>query len=106
MGRKGSTRAGSGIRVAGLFAGIGGIELGLDAAGHETLFLCELDQGAQRVLRAAYPHVPMEPDVRFLDPKVIPQVDLLTAGFPCTDLSQAGRTAGIDGEQSGLVPTM
>lgn len=90
------------MKVAGLFAGIGGFELGLHAAGHETVLLCEIRPGAQAVLRAAFPHVRIDPDVRNLGP--IPRgVELLCAGFPCQDLSQAGRTSGLDGEQSGLI---
>lgn len=90
------------MKVAGLFAGIGGFELGLHAAGHETVLLCEIRPGAQAVLRAAFPHVRIDPDVRNLGP--IPRgVELLCAGFPCQDLSQAGRTSGLEGEQSGLI---
>ncbi len=89
------------LRVAGLFAGIGGIELGLSASGHKSRLLCELMPAAQRVLAAHFPSVPLHDDVTTLD--ALPEVDLVAAGFPCTDLSQAGRTAGIRGAQSGLV---
>ncbi len=89
-----------GLRVAGLFAGVGGIELGLRGVG-EAEFLCEIDPAAQRVLRARFPDVPVEADVRELE--TLPAVDLVAAGFPCTDLSQAGRTRGIAGSASGLV---
>lgn len=90
------------LRVAGLFAGIGGIELGLSRAGHETELLCELDGAASAVLRAHFPEAPLHADVRTL--RALPKrVDLITAGFPCQDLSQAGRTAGIAGARSGLV---
>jgi DNA (cytosine-5)-methyltransferase 1 len=87
--------------VAGLFAGIGGIELGLQRAGMHAELLCEWWDPAQAVLRHRFPGVPVESDVRQL--KRLPRVDLVTAGFPCTDLSQAGRTQGISGEASGLV---
>lgn len=89
------------LSVAGLFAGIGGIELGLHQAGHRTTMLCELEPGAHGVLAAQFPRVELHRDVREL--KSVGQVDLLTAGFPCQDLSQAGRTAGIGGRNSGLV---
>lgn len=89
------------VRAAGLFAGIGGIELGLERAGWATEFLCELDQSAQRVLTARFPGVALTGDVRRV--RSLPDVDLVAAGFPCQDLSQAGMTAGIDGAQSGLV---
>lgn len=89
------------LAVAGLFAGIGGIELGLHDAGHETALLCEWDGTARRVLEHRFPTIPLACDVAELDS--IPRVDLVTAGFPCQDLSQAGRTAGIRGTRSGLV---
>jgi DNA (cytosine-5)-methyltransferase 1 len=87
--------------VAGLFAGIGGIELGLHRSGHKTALLCEIDEAAQRVLQAQFPEIEVVDDVRKIDR--LPRVDLVAAGFPCQDLSQAGRTAGISGAQSGLV---
>ena len=90
------------LRVAGLFAGIGGLELGLSRAGHETLLFCEIEPGARAVLSARFPGIPAEEDVCKL--RALPKgVQLLTAGFPCQDLSQAGKTAGIEGSRSGLV---
>lgn len=87
--------------VAGLFAGIGGIERGLAAAGGQTELLCEYWDPAKAVLAERFPNVPLVSDVR--DLKSLPKVDVVTAGFPCTDLSQAGRTGGIAGKASGLV---
>jgi len=89
------------LRVIGLFAGIGGIEVGLHAAGHSTELLCEIDEGAQAVLRAHFPGTPIVGDIRDIDR--LPAADVVCAGFPCQDLSQAGRTAGISGRNSGLV---
>lgn len=93
------------IRVAGLFAGIGGIELGFQQAlgdAVQTELLCETWDAAQAVLRRRFPDSELHPDVREF--RSLPAgVDVLTAGFPCTDLSQAGRTAGIGGLASGLV---
>jgi DNA (cytosine-5)-methyltransferase 1 len=89
------------LRVAGLFAGIGGIEHGLHLAGHETELLCEIDESARAVLAHHFPNVTIVSDIRDLNS--VPPVDLVTAGFPCQDLSQAGKTAGIGGTQSGLV---
>lgn len=88
-------------RVAGLFAGIGGFELGLQRSGFEAELLCEWWDPAQTVLRQRFPDTEIVGDVQELDQ--LPDVDLVTAGFPCTDLSQAGRTKGIAGEASGLV---
>lgn len=92
-------------KVTSLFAGIGGVELGLERAlGSDlaTLAFCEWWEPAQTVLRERFAGVPIEPDVR--DFARLPDgTTLVTAGFPCTDLSQAGRTAGIEGVNSGLV---
>lgn len=88
-------------RVAGLFAGIGGIELGLQGVGMHTELLCEWWAPARAVLGHRFPDVPIAPDVR--DLAELPPVDLVTAGFPCTDLSLAGSMKGIRGEASGLV---
>jgi DNA (cytosine-5)-methyltransferase 1 len=87
--------------VAGLFAGIGGIELGLERHGGTAELLCEYWEPAHAVLSHRFPGAPLVGDIR--DLRALPRVDLVTAGFPCTDLSQAGRTRGITGDQSGLV---
>lgn len=87
--------------IAGLFAGIGGIERGLALHGGEAELLCEYWDPAHRVLAARFPDVPLVEDVR--DLRSLPKVDLVSAGFPCTDLSQAGRMDGINGRASGLV---
>lgn len=88
--------------VAGLFAGIGGFEKGLAASGHHTELLCEIDPLARAVLEARNPGIRLHDDIRTLS--ALPRrTDLVVAGFPCQDLSQAGRTAGIEGARSGLV---
>lgn len=92
-------------KVAALFAGIGGVELGLERALSneiETLQFCEWWEPAQTVLKARFRDVPVHGDVREMK-QLAEGTTLVTAGFPCTDLSQAGRTAGIAGENSGLV---
>ncbi len=90
-----------GLSVVGLFAGIGGIELGLHQAGHKTLLLCDFDGASQRVLIERFPGVPVVGDVREL--VALPEADICAGGFPCQDLSQAGRTQGILGGNSGVV---
>lgn len=88
--------------VVGLFAGIGGLEHGLHDHGWHTELFCETDPAAQAVLNERFPGVPLVPDVAKL--RSLPQsTEMVTAGFPCQDLSQAGRTVGIHGERSGLV---
>lgn len=90
------------LPTVGLFAGIGGVELGLSRAGHETLLLCEFDPAATAVLEERFRGTKRTSDVR--DLRSLPkETELLTAGFPCQDLSQAGKTAGISGLRSGLV---
>jgi len=85
-----------------LFAGIGGLELGLQRAGHEAVVLSEIWDPAVAVLAVRFPEVPNLGDIS--EVKALPRdVELVSAGFPCQDLSQAGQTAGIGGNRSGLV---
>lgn len=90
------------MKAVGLFSGIGGLELPLKQHGVETLLLCDSWAASRKVLASRFTGVPIESDVRQL--QALPEeTNLLLAGFPCTDLSQAGRTAGIRGAESGLV---
>jgi DNA (cytosine-5)-methyltransferase 1 len=97
----GAEERASTLTAVGLFAGIGGIEYGLHLAGHQAIQLCEIDPGARAVLRTHFPGIPIRKDIRRL--RTLPKADIVTAGFPCQDLSQAGKTTGIRGSQSGLV---
>ena len=90
------------MKIAGLFAGIGGLEVGLDSAGHRAVLTCESWAPARAVLQERFQAVPNHPDVTTL-PDLPGGIDLVTAGFPCQDLSQAGRTVGIGGSRSSLV---
>lgn len=90
------------MRIAGLFAGIGGFELGLRAAGHEAVLLCDILPQSKAVLAARFPDVEYRGDITSI-PGLPSDVDVVTAGFPCQDLSQAGLTAGLEGERSGLI---
>lgn len=92
------------MKCVALFAGIGGIESGLEASGFETVFLCEIDPAAQRVLRKRFPNAHLVGDVQEIE--VLPDCDILTAGFPCQDISQAGPKKGIEGARSGLVKNL
>lgn len=91
------------LRVAGFFAGIGGIELGLRQAGHEPFWFCENDPAASAVLRRHFEKATFTADIR--DVRALPSgVDVLAAGFPCQDLSSVGPALGIDGgSKSSLV---
>lgn len=88
------------MRAVGLFSGIGGFELGLAEAGIATELLCESWEPATSVLRRRF-DTDLVGDIRKL--RALPSAEVVTAGFPCTDLSQVGRGAGIDGTESGLV---
>ncbi len=90
------------MNIVSLFTGIGGVELGLHRAGHETRLMCEIDSGAAEVLSHRFPGIPLHRDVRTLN-KLPSSADIVTAGFPCQDLSQAGGTKGLTGRNSGLV---
>lgn len=90
------------MNVAGLFAGIGGFELGFGRAGLHTSLVCDVLPTAKAVLAERFPTVDYCDDVREL--RSLPKdIDVICGGFPCQDLSQAGRTAGLEGERSGLV---
>ncbi|WP_189438707.1 DNA cytosine methyltransferase [Pseudovibrio japonicus] len=87
-------------KVLDLFSGIGGMTLGLQEAGYETVAFCEIEPSARFLLQHHWPNVKIYDDVteaEFSEP-----VDLVAAGFPCQDISQAGKRAGITGERSGL----
>jgi site-specific DNA-cytosine methylase len=91
------------LTVGSLFSGIGGLDLGLERAGMRVVWQCEIDKYARRVLAEHWPGIPCYPDVRELGVTIIPErVDVLCGGFPCQDISTAGRRAGIHGERSGL----
>lgn len=89
------------LAVAGLFAGVGGLEQGFHDEGHQSVLLCDADQRAREVLALRFPRAALSDDVRAL--KALPECDVLTAGFPCQDLSQVGRRRGISGPNSGLI---
>jgi len=90
------------MRVGSLFAGIGGFDLGLERAGFQTAWFCEQDEFCQQVLTKHWPGVPIYDDICQLKGQDVEPVDILCGGFPCQDLSVAGRGAGIEGERSGL----
>ena len=93
------------MSVTGLFSGIGGFELAFSQAGFESQFLVEVDPAAKAILEARFPKVDIHPDV--LNLVDIPQsTTILTAGFPCQNLSMAGDKSGIEGSKSGIVGKM
>jgi DNA (cytosine-5)-methyltransferase 1 len=95
------------LRVLDLFSGIGGFSLGLErTGGFETVAFCEIEPFPRAVLAKHWPEVPCYEDVRTLTAERLAadgiSVDVLCGGFPCQDLSLAGRLAGMDGTRSGL----
>lgn len=85
-----------------LFAGIGGNSLGLERAGMRCVAQVEKDPWALRVLAKHWPDVPKIGDVRDAGSHNLPAADLIAGGFPCQDISYAGRGVGITGSRSGL----
>ena len=93
------------MRMLDLFTGIGGFSLAaswvwgneLDLAG-----FCEQDAYCGKVLKKNFPDVPIYPDIKELRGEWFQDIDLITGGFPCQDISVAGKGAGIDGDRSGL----
>lgn len=95
------------MRVLDLFSGIGGFSLGLERAGMDTVAFCEIEPFPRRVLEKHWPGVPIYEDVRELTHEGlirdgIGDIDVICGGFPCQDLSFAGKRAGLAGERSGL----
>lgn len=91
------------ITIGSLFSGIGGLELGLEWAGlGPVLWQVETDPYARAVLAAHWPEVERFDDVRHIEPAALAPVDLICGGFPCQDVSSAGKRAGLGGTRSGL----
>lgn len=90
------------MRVGSLFAGIGGFDLGFERAGFDVAWCVEWDKAAQAVLRRRFPNAQVYGDIRQVDPAQLAPVDVICGGFPCQDLSVAGKRAGLAGERSGL----
>jgi len=94
------------LNVLSLFAGIGGLELGLERAGMTTVGQVEINPFCQQVLAQHWPGVPRHDDVRtavqWWQSEPRPAVDVVCGGFPCQDISNAGGRAGITGARSGL----
>ena len=85
-----------------LFAGIGGFDIGFERAGMECKWQVEIDDYATRVLEKHWPNVHRERDIRECGKHNLEYVDVICGGFPCQDISYAGRGAGLAGERSSL----
>ena len=89
------------MTVGSLFTGIGGLDLALEHFGHRVIWQAESDGHARAVLAKHWPGVRCFEDVREID-ATSPPPDIICGGFPCQDISNAGKRVGIDGERSGL----
>lgn len=90
------------MKFGSLFAGVGGFDLGFEAAGFECCWQVEFDKFCQDVLSFRWPDVVRFGDIRDVCGADLEPVDVVTYGFPCQDLSVAGAQAGLDGGRSGL----
>ena len=92
------------MKLGCLFSGIGGLEAGLSRAipDAQTVWQVEQDEYARAVLAKHWPDTRRFEDVREVGAHNLEPVDLICGGFPCQDISVAGRGAGIDGKRSGL----
>jgi len=90
------------VTVGSLFAGIGGMDAGLERAGMRVVWQVETDPFCETILERHWPAVPRRRDVRFAGRANLARVDLVCGGFPCQDVSAAGLGHGLDGHRSGL----
>jgi len=90
------------LTFGSLFAGIGGFDLGLERAGMRCKWQVEINPYAQAVLKKHWPDVARHDDVTTFPPEGDWSVDVICGGFPCQDISVAGKGAGLSGARSGL----
>jgi DNA (cytosine-5)-methyltransferase 1 len=92
------------MKIGSLFSGYGGLDLAVSkVTGAEVAWHCEWEDAPSAILEKNFPGIPNFKDVTKVDFSTVEQVDILTGGFPCQDLSLAGKRAGLeDGTRSGL----
>ena len=94
------------MKLLDLFSGIGGFSVSAKWALGKNVKIagfCEIDEFCQIILKKHFPKVPVYDDVRNVNNKLIKtNIDIITGGFPCQDISLAGKGKGIEGERSGL----
>ena len=90
------------MKFGSLFTGVGGFDLGLERAGMTCIWQCEIDKYCNQVLEEHWKGVRRYNDVREITKENAEVPDLIVGGFPCQDLSVAGKRAGLSGERSGL----
>ena len=98
-----ATTMSNAIKVASLFAGIGGICYGFKQAGAEIVWANEIDKDACKTYRHNFGNdYLVEGDIKLVDPNTIPDIDILNGGFPCQAFSVAGYRKGFDDERGNL----
>jgi len=92
------------LKIGSLFSGYGGLDLAvMNVLDAEVVWHCEWDKAPSAILAKHFPKVPNFQDVSKVDFTQVEPVDILTGGFPCQDLSLAGKRAGLkEGTRSGL----
>lgn len=93
------------LNVLDIFSGIGGFSIGLEAIGMQTVAFCEISPFCRKILTRHWPSVPIFPDITIIhkeDLKTLPKIDVIAGGFPCQDISVAGKQKGIEAKRSGL----
>ena len=93
------------MRHASFFSGAGGLDIGFERAGIKTVSTCEIDPYASAVLAERFPDAPNLGSITEINANDIPEADIWTGGFPCQDLSVAGKRAGFTGKRSSLAFT-
>ena len=93
------------MRHASFFSGVGGLDLGFERAGIETVSVSEIDPYANSVLAERFPGAPNLGSITEINADDIPEADIWSGGFPCQDLSVAGKRAGFSGKRSSLAFT-
>lgn len=89
--------------IGSMCSGYGGLDAAVQAVIPSDLaWVADPDLGAAKILTHHHPHVPNLGDITTVDWATVPAVDILTAGFPCQDISNAGKRAGIEGTRSGI----
>lgn len=92
------------MKIGSLFTGYGGLDMAVSAVtGAETVWVSDIDKGACKILTHRYPNAPNIGDITKVDWSQVEPIDILTGGFPCQDVSHAGKRAGLkDGTRTGL----
>ena len=93
------------MKHASFFSGVGGLDLGFERAGIETVSVSEIDPYANAVLAERFPSAPNLGSITEVNANDIPEADIWSGGFPCQDLSVAGKRAGFAGKRSSLAFT-